>query len=232
MIPPRLQRSAGADELESLQTDVMRFFAILALCLVAIFPLVDSPAQDRAQPARPSEMSGPPPSPAARETTAVPKTETKPRPEPEPGPEPAPAKQPGPLPKRLPARVPATAVDPTPAAQQTSADGFTLAFASGEVLRQLLAKGSVRLFALGDGAAWQLVGNRLQPARPPASFYSMHAATVPAELRALATTVPGASDIGWAVTLPPETGAAIARLTAGAGGGELLIRADATVVLE
>lgn len=75
MIPPIWQRGQGGDELESLQTDVMRFFAILGLCLAAIFSLVNSavtgaPANAPLQPA--PVTAAPEPSRAAPVHDAVP----------------------------------------------------------------------------------------------------------------------------------------------------------------
>jgi hypothetical protein len=72
VIPPIWQRGQAGDELESLQTDVMRFFAILGLCLAAIFSLVNTALTEApaAEPALPSpaapaaEAAAPTPAPA------------------------------------------------------------------------------------------------------------------------------------------------------------------------
>jgi len=47
MRPPWLGRSRDEAELEALQTDIMRFMAILGLCLAAIFSLVQGAAQEQ-----------------------------------------------------------------------------------------------------------------------------------------------------------------------------------------
>lgn len=47
MRPPWAPRSRDEAELEALQTDVMRFLAILGLCLAAIFSLVQGAAQEQ-----------------------------------------------------------------------------------------------------------------------------------------------------------------------------------------
>ncbi len=48
MRPPWLGHSRDEAELEALQTDIMRFMAILGLCLAAIFSLVQGAAQEQA----------------------------------------------------------------------------------------------------------------------------------------------------------------------------------------
>jgi hypothetical protein len=75
MRPPWLDGSREEAELEALQTDVMRFTAILGLCLAAIFSLVHSAALEQAAPV-------PPPVQAQRPVTPAPSAETG---DPEPG---------------------------------------------------------------------------------------------------------------------------------------------------
>ena len=53
---PHWSRGGGQEDMEALQTDVMRFMAILGLCLAAIFSLVKSP--DYLPPASPDGVAG------------------------------------------------------------------------------------------------------------------------------------------------------------------------------
>jgi hypothetical protein len=79
-----------AGGIADLQTDVMRFMAILAICLVAIFALVQS------IPADPNTETVSQPEPAPKpEPKTEPKPEPKAEPKAEPPPPPAPVAQPG-----------------------------------------------------------------------------------------------------------------------------------------
>jgi hypothetical protein len=129
---------------------------------------------------------------------------------------------------------PAPAAKPAPAKQ-----GFTLRFASADALDRLVAADSVTLYGMADQQAWRL---SLEAGRPtvarapfPRWFHEMSAVTVPAHyLHSLedAADGPGLSGVVWGVQLPADTKAAIAALTRGQPGGELVIRSDGQVLLE
>jgi hypothetical protein len=116
--------------------------------------------------------------------------------------------------------------------------GFTLRFVSDAALDALVAAGRVTLYAMADRQAWRLSldAGRTVAAREPSPgwFHEMSSITVPAHyIQGLvnAPDSPGVSGIVWGVQLPPTTREAIASLTRGRQGGELLIRADGRVEL-
>ncbi len=132
-----------------------------------------------------------------------------------------------------PAPAPVSVTSPEPDRQ-----GFTLRFVSDEALDRLVAAGSVTLYAMAEKQAWRL---SLDAGRPvaargpyPGWFHEMSAVTVPAHyLHGLdnAPDGPGSSAVVWGVQLPSATRQAIASLTRGQPGGELVIRGDGQVVL-
>ena len=108
-----------------------------------------------------------------------------------------------------------------------------------EALDRLVSAGSVILYAMKDGRAWRLslgAGGAAAVQQPfPGWFHEMSAATVPEHyIRGLnkAPDGPGMSAIVWGVQLPASTRDAIASLTQGRPGGELVIRGDGRVLLE
>ena len=225
MKSPWLSHSREEVELEALQTDIMRFMAILGLCLTAIFSLVQGAAQERAgaeqsvgvnETAESAAIEQADVETVAREQTPAGLLTTE---------------QPGkgqtveplqPVPKRT-----------APIAQSTAVIGFTLEFASVHALEMLLEAGKVQLYARHGEQFWLLdTDGGAVPAQTPSSYYQMHTGTVPRRLR---SAVPGngvGEAIAWGVTLPEEATVQIQRLTTGRKGGSLLIGYDAVVVLE
>jgi len=215
MRPPWFGHSREEVELEALQTDIMRFMAILGLCLAAIFSLVQGAAQEQAVAAQSVAVQGAI-EPAALEKAAVDTT----------APNQTPVEQ---------TIEPATPV-PTrtaPISQSAPLVGFTLEFSSVRALEMLLQAGKVQLYARQGDQFWSLdTGGVAVPAQTPSSYYKMHTETVPLRLR---SSVPGngvGKEITWGVTLPGEAIGQIQRLTAGRKGGNLLIGYDAVVVFE
>ena len=221
MIPTGGYRPSAGDaaELEALQADVMRFVAIIGLCLAAIFSLLQG-----VEPASPvMEAEGPPASPAPREEA----------PGPEPGTEaikpllaPAAPTIARPAPTPAPPPEQSRPVQTPPPPQQ----GFTLGFASTEVLYQLLNSGQVTLFAAQDDQYW-----RYQPGRnafvsspAPGSWYQMEASTVPRGLRDWLQGA-GAQADSWGVALPAATVSALEQILASRQGGDLRIQEDGQV---
>ena len=215
MRPPWLGHSREEAELEALQTDIMRFMAILGLCLAAIFSLVQGAAQEQAvaeQSAGVHKTMEPDViEQAAAETAALEQATVEQAIEPAP-----------PVPKRTP-----------PIAQSVPVIGFTLEFASVHALEMLLQAGKVQLYARHGGQFWSVGTDGVAvPAQTPSSYYQMHTETVPGRLR---SSVPGngvGEAITWGVTLPSGAIGQIQRLTAGREGGNLLIAYDAVVSLE
>jgi hypothetical protein len=137
-----------------------------------------------------------------------------------------------------PAKTPPAPQSVAPVKAVKERQGFTLRFVSDNALDALVAAGSVSLYAMADRQAWRLSldAGRTVAAREPSPgwFHEMSSMTVPEHyIRGLANApdAPGRSDIVWGVQLPFATREAIASLTQGRQGGELVIRSDGQVVL-
>jgi hypothetical protein len=197
-------------ELEALQTDVMRFIAILGLCLAAIFSLVHSAAREHREvsvpladvlPVAPVEVD-----PALRPATPAPVVET---------------------PRELQAP---PEIETREGSKKEEASGFTLEFASGETLLSLLRKGDVKLYINSGEQYWTLDGRgSLLAAQAPSEFYLMAADTVPPVLRAAA---PAEGTPVWGVTLSQAMRLAITELVDRHDHGNLVITASGKVILE
>ncbi|MDJ0907959.1 MAG: hypothetical protein QNI99_02125 [Woeseiaceae bacterium] len=173
---------ADAGGAADLQTDIMRFMAILALCLVAIFALVQSiplaptaaaevppPPVEPAQPVEEqpvvAEVDAEPPPPVA-ESLAEPAPETEPaenvvltRPQwvstfqPR---ERTELVRPEPVPQPVaaaPTRAPSPVEEAPPAPAASEQEGFTLRFESDLALTRLVASGQVGFYAIESGRA-------------------------------------------------------------------------------
>jgi hypothetical protein len=212
--------SGGAADL---QTDVMRFMAILGLCLVAIFALVQSLPMEAAQ-----------------------GIETSPEPQPELESEPEPASEPErekSIVLTRPAQVTTikpAAPTPVPApvpAPEPSKEGFTLRFASDLALTRLVATGQVGFYAMDAGRAQRMMvsDSRISfwDASTPNTFHEMDAGTVPrAVMDALKRSGVDASGVNWGVTLPGKLRVQLDALMQQHTGGALVIRTDGSLTLE
>ncbi len=218
---------AEAGGVADLQTDVMRFMAILALCLVAIFalvqsiPLLPTPVEPpNVQAETPQRVAAPEiieqaPAPVKIEKPPVITRPAPPKPtqlEPV-RPEPA---QPEPV--------------PPPAPQ-----GFTLRFETDLALTRLVARNEVGLYAITPDKALRMNVNRAQlgfwAASVPNEFHEMDETTVPDEvLSALrrASSVKS-SDVKWGVTLPAKMRQQLNGFLGEFEGGSLVIGADGTL---
>ncbi len=170
--------SGGAADL---QTDIMRFMAILALCLMAIFalvqslpqpiPLAEAAPEPRAEPASLAPTPEAVPEPQAPKPAPTPSERangddtvvllTRPKPQPvrvedrraAPS-EPALASSTETRPDTSPRAPPATANEPlAPLAAEEPEQGFTLRFESDLALSRLVARGDVGFFALDEAGA-------------------------------------------------------------------------------
>lgn len=208
--------SGGAADL---QTDVMRFMAILGLCLVAIFALVQSLPMEAAQ-----------------------GIETSPEPQPELESEPEPASEPE-REKSIVLTRPAQVTTVKPAAPtpepapEPSKEGFTLRFASDLALTRLVATGQVGFYAMDAGRAQRMMvsDSRISfwDASTPNTFHEMDAGTVPrAVMDALKRSGVDASDVNWGVTLPGKLRVQLDALMQQHTGGALVIRTDGSLTLE
>ena len=245
--------SGGAADL---QTDVMRFMAILSLCLVAIFALVQSLPIEAQSPTESKTVESPPP--PAKETAPTEELQmvrqaTRTPVEPEPvasitltrpkwvstylAPKEttaAPEK-----PAAPPPRVVATA-DPEPLpepAPQPADKVFTLRFESDSALTRLVATGEIAFFAISSGRAHRMTvsNSRISfwDASTPNTFHEMEASTVPRPVvDALVRTGADAANVEWGVTLPGKLSAQLNSLMQKHSGGALVIRADGNLNLE
>ncbi len=213
---------AEAGGVADLQTDVMRFMAILALCLVAIFalvqsiPLLPTPVEppeveaDAAQSAIPEpEIIEPPPTQLELPLPAPPKPElAKPQPAP---PEPV----------------------PPPAPQ-----GFTLRFETDLALTRLVARNEVGLYAITAEKSLRMNVNRGEfgfwAASVPNQFHEMDETTVPDDVLSALRRAGSvkSSDVKWGVTLPTKMRQQLNGLLSEYDGGALVIGADGSLRLE
>jgi len=222
-----------------LQTDVMRFMAILALCLVAIFALVQSipltpevPEPVAVPPAPPVETAPVPEPEPLREPVLEPPPE--PLAEPEPAPVPAPAPEPDPIPE------PQTQVIPAPPpTAPPSREGFTLRFETDLALTRLVARNEVGLYAITPDRSLRMSVNRGQisfwNASAPNQFHEMDTATVPDEVVAAlrrAGALQSSDEVQWGVTLPGTMRRQLNQYLAEHRGGELIIGPDGTLRLD
>lgn len=205
--------SAG-DELEALQTDVMRFIAILGLCLVAISSLVNGAQQEQVTEEQPPQ----------HERMAEKKPQQAPEVKLESNP-------PASLQVALESRVAKPPVVKESPAPEEDEPGFTLEFESGEALRSLLEAGHIQLFAfVGVDFKRYHPEGEFRQVEAPASYYQMDPATVPQHLRLRANSL-YRGPVSWGVTLPANAIRDIQSAVSSRAGGSLLISADAGVRL-
>lgn len=204
-----------------LQTDIMRFMAILALCLVAIFALVQSiPLVPEAPSQSPAAAAPPPMAEAVEPLPKIPPQVQAPVPAPAPA-QAAPEKP-----------VPLTRPPKTP-----QIEGFTLRFESDLALTRLVAAGKVGLYAITDGRARRMTvsDSRISfwDASAPNSYHEMETGTVPRPvIDALARSGVNAAQVGWGVTLPGKLREQLDSLVRGKSGGALVIGGDGELRLE
>ena len=201
---------AGA-ELEALQTDVMRFMAILGLCLAAIFSLLRSAEVARVNP-------------EAAEVEPV----LEPAPVAPPSPEPAQQAQSVEAVETPPPSLPATAPPQAP-----EEEGFTLEFESSIAMSRLLDGGLVGIYLIDGDRYYSYRGEAgFAVVAPPASYYAMQAETVPVRLRNLAEGIQPGVDASWGVSLPAATERQLQALMATHRGGGLVIDGEGAVRIE
>lgn len=245
-----LNRSADMDigGAADLQTDVMRFMAILSLCLVAIFALVQSIPLTPAEPV----LVEPEPAPIVEERVPTPPPPT-PKPLAKPTPKPPPVEkavtltrptwQPKYTPrapvKPEPVAIPEAAPEPEPVeVQQAVAEpapppkpektGFTLRFASDTALTRAVAAHQVGVYAIAPDRAMRMTVSESRisfwDASTPNTFHEMDTATVPGPvISALARTGSMTDAVDWGVTLPGKMKTQLDALMQAHQGGSLII---------
>ena len=245
-----LNRSADMDGggAADLQTDIMRFMAILSLCLVAIFALVQSipltptaappapaPAPQIAEPAEPpaeSPIDAPaPPVGTVQANTTPTKTEV-------PEPEQITLTRPKWVPKTVAAKTePVPTASPVlqpPPVTVPEPIGFTLRFESDAALMRAIAAGQVRLYAISGSRAQRMAVSESRisfwDASTPNTFHEMETTTVPpAVIDAHKRSGAASQDVSWGVTLPGKLKSQLDALMQAHTGGSLIISADANI---
>jgi hypothetical protein len=243
-----------------LQTDIMRFMAILGLCLVAIFALVQSlPIEAQTPAEKPPVVENVPSPPAEKLPPIEPSTPVEVSVQHEP--EPAVVQAPAPVaqaaaektvaltrPKRVSTFQPiersnaVASVQPEAAAAPAAPappveDGFTLRFESDTALTRLVASGQVGFYAINSGGAQRMTisDSRISfwDASTPNTFHEMEATTVPrAVIDAHQRSGANAEQLSWGVTLPGKLRAQLNSLMQEHRGGTLVIHADGNLILE
>lgn len=252
-----LNRSADMDAggAADLQTDIMRFMAILSLCLVAIFALVQSipltpaepvvaenapietlqPETAKADPATPDPAH---PEPVQSEPVKAKPVQTEPvkkaltltRPEWVPKYEPV-----TPVAEATPPPALESRPQPEPKAEAEPQDeGFTLRFESDAALARAVAASHVGLYAIENDRAQRMTVSESRisfwAASTPNVFHEMETATVPAAvIDALQRTGTPADAVSWGVTLPGRLKAKLDSLMQSHRGGSLIIGAGGDI---
>lgn len=238
-----------------LQTDVMRFMAILSLCLVAIFALVQSLPMTPPLPNATAPKATPPPdiealpkqqeqhpSPEPIVQEVAPRRISPPEPHREPLP-PAPVYAPIAAPEAAPvkpnplASTAAPVPEPAPAPPASEPDdGFTLRFESDLALRRLVARNEIGLYAMRTDKALRMQANSgsvsFWPASNPGQFHEMDEATVPKDVVTALRRTGTSGTITWGVTLPAELSNALNRYLQESKGGALIIDRNGAMRLE
>jgi hypothetical protein len=235
---------AEAGGAADLQTDVMRFMAILSLCLVAIFALVQSiplaptsetppPIEQVADPPQAAPPLAPPLEPAPEPEVVVEREISLTRPQPRK----LPARETPPILQRPVAE----AIKPSeapPAKAEPAEEGFTLRFEDDVALTRLVARNEVGLYAILPEKSLRLNVNRGQtsfwPASMPSQFHEMDASTVPNSVIDALQRSNGlnAQSLQWGVTIPSATARQLDQYLREASGGALIIDADGDLRLE
>lgn len=228
-----LNRSADMDGggAADLQTDIMRFMAILSLCLVAIFALVQSLPMTPAQPVEPQAQQMEPavpvePAPIVEIARPVERAVTLTRPK----------RAPKPQPERVVATpvavpdVPPQAIPPV----ESEDEGFTLRFESDAALTRLVAASHVGLYAIERDRVQRMTVSESRisfwAASTPNTFHEMETSTVPGTvIEALARTGTEAGAVSWGVTLPGKLKTQLDDLMHEHRGGSLIIGASGEI---
>ena len=259
---PMHRGDAEAGGAADLQTDIMRFMAILALCLVAIFALVQSIPLIPETPAPSTAAAAPPPEPEANEDRPL-------QEEPEPAPVTEARVEKAVVltrPKWQSTFVPGQSARTPPAAESTpqqepdsesedaadsaitspqapimpaerTSKGFSLRFESDHALTRLVAAGKVGLYAIEQGRAQRMTvaESRISfwDASTPNAFHEMEVSTVPdSVINALARTGTDTTTVDWGVTLPGKLSQQLTSLMGEHEGGALVIGIDGELTLE
>lgn len=219
---------------ESLQTDVMRFMAIIGFCLIAILALVRNvePAEAAAVPAPESAPEAAPRPPPAEPTPERPKprliTEAAPEAEPEieqmqpPEPEPQLQPQPQPQPQTVALAEPPPVAESAPEEEE---EGLVLRFASDGDFLRLIAKGDIQVYAFQETDVLTLNSSyRFLDTQSPGQVYELLRPSIPGLIiDALKQTRHDIDGFRWGIALPGRISNQIERHLSQVSGGQLVI---------
>ena len=243
----------------SLQTDVMRFMAIISMCLVAIFALVQSiplaPSPPRPEPAPVAASE-----PVVEQPVEVPEKEiTLVRPEIQrlpPAPEPVRLDRPVPKPAERhvetpkvrsttaavdiePVAEPAAAPSSTPDVSSTASKaskGFTLRFESDAALTRLVERDVVGLYAISASSIHRMTiesgALSFWPASAPQRFHEMDVTTVPGSVLREWRRGRSGGEIKWGVSIPAPMARDLNDYLSRYEGGSLVIGRDGQLRME
>lgn len=244
---------ADAGGAAELQTDVMRFMAIISLCLVAIFALVQSiplpatpapvvltPAPEKAAPDKVSDAAVPPP-PLDKVVLIRPqsiRTEQPQAPPPlqRPAPKPLPGKSASSLPPMT--QPVSEAEKPASTVATDEQQGFTLRFESDDALTRLVARNVVGLYAIGQDSVKRMNIDAgavsFWTASAPGKIHEMDDSTVPESVLAAWRRSNGikAANVKWGVSIPPSMSRQLNQFLAEQSGGSLVIGTNGKLRLE
>jgi hypothetical protein len=245
---------AEAGGAADLQTDVMRFMAIISLCLVAIFALVQSIpiSSSTPEPVSPEATAAVQPTETAQQDESTPEPDIQPavesaiekvvevsltRPTPTRlaiAPEPVALQHPVPVRKTRPV---AEQVDVVPPIEDTAPaeQGFTLRFETDAALTRLVARQVVGLYAITpeQSQRMNIDGSEISfwPASVPGQFHEMDQSTVPDEVLFAFRRSNGAGIVKWGVTLPANMSSELNGYLANESGGSLVIAGSGQIDL-
>lgn len=216
-----------------LQTDVMRFMAILSLCLMVIFAVVQSAPVETIPTETVAETV------TAETATVEPETVNTPTPAPA-TPQPRAQEALETTAKATPAQPPAQPMPPPaqPVTAEEAPEGFTLRFENDRALTRLVARDEIGLYAISPSGAMRMTINQdkaeFWSVTAPAQYHEMDAATVPAAvIRAFnASSTSDGAAIKWGVTLPSVMSGKLNTYMREYRGGSLVIGADGVLAME
>ena len=240
--------SIGSADLdaETLQTDVMRFMAILAFCLMAILALVrnvdslpgPTPTKEDIRSVEPPLAADPTPQPAPKAIASAPAPSEEKRSLEPPRPNRSKPVQVQALAKREPPPAMAPAPPPTPpvvvkpAPVTAKEESLVLRFASDTDFLKLVSNAAIEVYAYDSGIAFKLTpGLTFASAPRPPQVHELLEDTIPSLVReALSRTARAErGSLLWGVRLPADIESSIERHLAQQRTGVLLIDRNGSV---
>ena len=206
----RSQRHSIDSDIQMMETDIMRFLAIIALCLAIIFALVSQVSHQASTEAQSTESKPNETQPAHQEPAPqVLAQEVSPTEQKQEQVENIDNTQQTP---------PVAETEPTPPIDVPTdeKEGFQLSFASDDAFSHLVGIKQVSLYYLQSDSAWAWEG-QWQPSTTPGRYYPMHVDTVPSKF------LHPSNNGEYVVVLPNSIEMSIQSITSAHSSGLLLI---------